>query len=94
MSDSQWFNGPRIDERELGEKCQVCERRYLTVYRVPDSVWAKIGPKRPGSGGLLCPECADFLARREGITLYWSAKPNRFPSLLALVVYGLSGRRR
>lgn len=59
-----------------GEKCQRCGKRYLTVYHVPDDVWAKIRPNKHDPdgdlyGGLLCPSCADALARNIGIILYW-----------------------
>ena len=61
------------------ELCQICGMSYEIVYRVPDKVWAKIRPKRY-SGGLLCLRCADFEARKKGITLYWEASIGEFPN--------------
>ena len=57
-----------------GERCQCCGERYLTVYRLPDELWARITPRpeSPG-GGLLCPACADERARELGVLLVWSA---------------------
>jgi len=59
-----------------GEKCNNCEKRYLTVYRVPDAVWQNIHPKSPA--GLLCPECCDEIVRNLGSCLYWEAELGQF----------------
>ena len=67
------------------ETCQSCGRQYHTVYRVPDEVWAVISPKPVegnGGGGLLCPACCEMRARAAGITLFWEAAVNEFPTLL------------
>jgi len=64
-----------------GEKCQCCGERYLTVYRLPDTIWDSIiGHKT--RAGLLCPVCADEKAREAGITLYWEAAQGEFPTYL------------
>ena len=66
----------------MGEKCQRCDWVYETVYRIDDSLWERISPKK-SKAGLLCPECADELARRQGITLFWEAKQGEYPSVVA-----------
>lgn len=60
----------------MGEHCDNCGGEYLTVYRLPDTIWAKITGR---ANGLLCPECADSLARDKGVELYWEAAVNKFP---------------
>ena len=66
------------DSKKLeGEKCDKCGKRYLTVYRVPDSVWQNVHPHSPA--GLLCPECCDEVVRDTGNTLYWEAELGQFP---------------
>ena len=67
-----------MDERELGEKCEVCRKRYLTIYEVSDDLWKKITSKND-SLGLLCPSCIDAMAREKGIELYWEAAERNFP---------------
>ena len=67
------------DSKKLeGEKCDKCGKRYLTVYRVPDSVWENVHPHSPA--GLLCPECCDEVVRGLGSILYWEAELGRFPT--------------
>ncbi len=55
------------------EQCQICGKKYETVYSVPNEIWERIIPKE-GEAGLLCIECADMSADVLGIKLYWSAK--------------------
>lgn len=59
----------------MGEQCQRCGNFYRTVYRIPDDVWRKITDLNR-----LCPRCCDWLARHAGISLYWEANPDRYPS--------------
>jgi hypothetical protein len=61
----------------MSEKCQRCGKRYDTVYTLPDYIWRKISPKGSLSG-MLCPECADEIAREKGIVLYWTANENDY----------------
>ena len=63
------------DPRLRGEKCQQCGKRYLTIYALPDEIWEKIADGK----NLLCPTCADKLAREAGIQLYWAAGQDFFP---------------
>lgn len=67
-----------MDERDLGEKCMNCGKRYLTVYTLSDELWKKITDKNDGSG-LLCPSCIDVIAREKGINLYWEAAEGNYP---------------
>lgn len=62
----------------LGETCNQCKRRYLTIYQLPDSLWTKVTGNKNGEG-LLCPDCCDRLARENGIILYWAATEDDFP---------------
>lgn len=66
-----------MDERELGEKCQQCGTRYLTVWGAPADLWQTVS-KHIGGSGLLCISCFDANARAMGITLYWDC--NTSPS--------------
>jgi len=65
-------------EKTTAEICQLCGREYLIVYRLPDDIWERITGKK--NGGLLCPICADVLAREAGISLYWETTTNAFPT--------------
>ena len=43
---------------EDGNKCHVCNQRYIGDLMVPDAVWEEIKP--PGAAveaGLMCPSC-------------------------------------
>lgn len=63
-------DGP-VDERDLGERCAHCRRRYLTVWlAIPDDLWALVATPM---AGLMCPGCFDERARMMGIQLYWTA---------------------
>ena len=61
----------------IGEKCQICGKHYLAVWRAPDEIWEKLSGK--GEGGLLCPPCFEKLAQVAGHTLYWSCQLDRYP---------------
>ena len=60
------------------ETCQDCEKKYSTIYTIPNEVWVKITPKL-GEAGLLCIECADKRAAKIGINLYWNAGIDKYP---------------
>jgi len=62
---------------ESGEVCDICGRRYLTVFQIPDELWLKL---MGDPGGNLCLNCCDGLLRRFGISLYWEAAIDRFPT--------------
>ena len=65
------------------QQCTNCGRRYLTVYSVPDEVWRRIQPGFvPDNGLLLCPTCADRIAREHGVPLEWHAVPAGRPDKL------------
>lgn len=65
---------------EDGERCQSCGHRFLSVYWLPDDVWAAITPKpEHTTAGTLCLPCADKRAREAGIDLYWGATVGDFP---------------
>ncbi len=79
---------PEGAENESGtlkehEECDYCGALYATIYRLPDDIWDRIKPEdRFGVYELICPKCADKLARKNGIYLYWEAtegKWNRRP---------------
>ncbi len=61
------------------EMCHECGRRYLSVYCVPASLWARV-TDLPDGAGLLCLRCFDTAARRQGIVLFWQACEGEFPS--------------
>jgi len=66
---------------EMPECCQYCGKSYLTVYCLPDEIWEKIKPSWKSEGaGLLCPQCADIIARAKGSSLYWEAAEGQFPT--------------
>jgi hypothetical protein len=52
-----------------GETCEVCGKKYLTVWKVSDDLWSRV-TGHPDSG-LMCPRCFDNRAWEEGIELYW-----------------------
>lgn len=60
------------DEREKGEKCQKCDKRYPYVWATSNDLWQKITNKE--TGGLYCVTCFDKMAREKGIYLNWEAK--------------------
>lgn len=66
---------------EEGERCNACGRLYLTVYRVPDDLWAKVTGRTDG-GGTWCPTCFGFIASEKGYSLYWEATDADFPTAL------------
>lgn len=66
-----------MDERDSGELCAICGKRYLTVWKAPDVLWTAL--MRPHAG-LVCPVCFDQLARSNGVSLYWTCTPGEFPS--------------
>ena len=53
------------------EQCQRCGRSYVAIYWLPDDVWATL--RSMTGANLLCPLCADSVARQAGIGLFWSA---------------------
>jgi len=59
------------------EHCQICGKKYSTVYELPDEIWKKITPKS-GESGLLCMECAEKRAEKLGIDLFWRAKEGEY----------------
>ena len=64
-----------------GEVCQLCGKPYSAIYSVPDSVWNQIKPSgKPEGGGLLCPACAMRRCEQLGISLWWEAEENDFPT--------------
>ena len=67
------------DTRELGELCCYCQRRYLTVYRIPDEGWERITGRKDGRG-LLCPACCDALMKEAGLNPYWEATFDNYPT--------------
>ena len=68
---------PAPEEPSEGERCQACGRRYDTVWRAPDSLWARVS----GEAGTLCPKCFDEKARALGISLYWECAEGEYPSV-------------
>jgi len=64
-----------MDERELGELCEECELRYLTVWRVPNDIWEFVSGHIDGSG-LLCPSCFETKARGLDLILCWECSPD------------------
>ena len=79
-----WNTRASLTTTEDGDICDGCDNAYKSVFRVPDEVWSQIAPK-PDSlgehiehqyGGLLCLNCADYAARKSGITLVWEARLN------------------
>ena len=66
------------DEREAGEKCQRCGKRYLTVWQVSDDLWEWVTGITNGSG-LYCMNCFDEMARQKKINLYCACHSMPFP---------------
>jgi len=67
-----------LSDQTEGERCNACGRRYLTVYRVPDDLWAKVTGRTDG-GGTWCPACFEFIAKEKRYSLYWEARHGEFP---------------
>jgi len=56
------------------EGCDLCRLAYPEIYWLPDDVWARITPATHPQGGFLCIRCANERARKQGITLRWTAE--------------------
>ena len=69
---------PDQDALIEGERCDLCDEDYRTVYRVPDDIWRRVTD--PVGGSLICPRCFDAGARHEGIELYWEAREGGYPT--------------
>lgn len=69
-------------EPTKGERCNACGRPYLTIYHVPDDLWAKVTGRTDG-GGTWCPTCFEFIASEKGYSLYWEARTDEFPTAAA-----------
>jgi len=54
----------------MGEHCQICGKKYETVYEVSDNLWEKITGIKNGSG-LRCIPCLTREARKMGIYIHW-----------------------
>jgi len=67
-------DAPGADEREQGETCERCGRRYPTVWLAPNDVWRRVTGH--GSEGLWCLPCFDAKARELGLPLYWECSLN------------------
>ena len=67
-----------MSDQTEGERCSACGRPYLTIYRVPDDIWAKVTGRTDG-GGTWCPTCFEFVATEKGYSLYWEARHGEFP---------------
>jgi len=57
-----------IDDQTIGEKCQICGRRYDYVYGISDELWGKITGIKNGSG-LRCISCLTKEASKKNIKL-------------------------
>ena len=67
-----------MSDQTESERCNACGRPYLTIYRVPDDIWAKVTGRTDG-GGTWCPTCFEFVATEKGYSLYWEARHGEFP---------------
>ncbi len=75
-------SGPFRRDRRSGEKCDLCGSHYTTVYLLADAIWKRICAKPwdgPGTGGTLCPSCADDAATQLGLALFWTATNGEYP---------------
>lgn len=65
-------DGDRPLERRVGEQCDICGCRYRLHYILPDDIWLLVSPTGKTTG-YLCPECADFRARKVDLELvFWA----------------------
>ena len=60
------------------EKCEVCKKRYSTVYSVPDHIWREVTGHNDLSG-LWCLSCFIKEAEKREINLFWQCAEGRYP---------------
>jgi len=74
-------NQSGTQELKPSEECDYCGALYNTIYRLPDDIWDRIKhDDKRGVFELICPKCADKLARRNGIYLYWEGTEGNWAS--------------
>lgn len=54
----------------MSEHCQICGKKYESVYEVSDKLWKEVTGIENGSG-LRCMSCLEKQAKKMGIYIHW-----------------------